>query len=101
MNDGTFKEFVDDWKWIFSYSKKYRGIIVFYTILGLIGSSLSLLAAWLSKILINIIVGKQVEKLWILVTVIFGLTIFSLVVGSVINRIGLRISIYVNKYCLK
>ena len=29
--DGTFSEIIDDWKWIFSYSKKYKGAIVFYT----------------------------------------------------------------------
>ena len=24
IRDGTIKEFIDDWKWIFSFSKKYR-----------------------------------------------------------------------------
>ena len=33
--DGTFSEIIDDWKWIFSYSKKYKGAIVFYTLLGI------------------------------------------------------------------
>ena len=26
--DGTFSEIIDDWKWIFSYSKRYKGAIV-------------------------------------------------------------------------
>ena len=25
--DGTFSEIIDDWKWIFSYSKRYKGAI--------------------------------------------------------------------------
>ena len=33
--DGTFSEIIDDWKWIFSYSKKYKGAILFYTMLGI------------------------------------------------------------------
>ena len=94
--DGTFTDFFDDWKWIFSFSKKYKGVVVFYTILGLIGSTLSLGASWLSKILINIVVGKQVENLWVLVVATIASTVFSLVVGSLLSRIGLKISIYVN-----
>lgn len=27
--DGTFSEIIDDWKWIFSYSKRYKGAIAF------------------------------------------------------------------------
>ena len=27
--DGTFGEIIDDWKWIFSYSARYKGAIVF------------------------------------------------------------------------
>lgn len=30
--DGTFSEIIDDWKWIFSYSVRYKWAIVFYTI---------------------------------------------------------------------
>ena len=94
--DGTFRDFFDDWKWIFSFSKKYKGIIVFYTILGLLGSTLSLGASWVSKVLINIVVGRQTDKLWMLVVAVIASTLFSLVVGSVLSRLGLKISIYVN-----
>ena len=27
--DGTFSEIVDDWKWIFTYSARHKGAIVF------------------------------------------------------------------------
>lgn len=94
--DGTFKDFFDDWKWIFSFSKKYKWVIVFYTVLGLLGSTLSLGASWVGKILINIIVGKQTENLWVLIAAAVFSTVFSLVVGSVLSRLGLKISIYVN-----
>lgn len=94
--DGTFTEFADDWKWIFSFSKKYRLIILLYTFVGIFSSTLSLGAAWLSRILINIIVGKQVDKIWLLLCSMIGMTIFSLIFTSVNSRIFTRISIYVN-----
>ena len=42
--EGTFGEILEDWKWIFSYSKRYKGAIVFYTLLGIVSSSLALVA---------------------------------------------------------
>ena len=95
-HDGTFKEFIDDWKWIFGFSKKYRWIIVLYTIVGIFGSTLSLGAAWVSKWLINIIVGGQADRVWVLLGTMIGMTVFSLIVSSVNSRIFTRISIYVN-----
>lgn len=95
-HDGTFKEFIDDWKWIFGFSKKYRWIIVLYTIVGIFGSTLSLGAAWVSKWLINIIVGGQADQVWVLLGTMIGMTVFSLIVSSINSRIFTRISIYVN-----
>ena len=95
-HDGTFKEFIGDWKWIFSFSKKYRWIIVFYTIVGILGSTLGLGSSYVGRILINIIVDKQVDKLWLMVGIMVGSLIFSLVLSSVNSRIFTKISIYVN-----
>ena len=94
--DGTFTEFIDDWKWIFSFSKKYRSIIFLYTFVGIFSSTLSLGAAWLSRTLINIIVGKEIDKVWLLLGSMLGMTLFSLIFSSVNSRIFTRISIYVN-----
>ena len=96
LRDGTFKEFVDDWKWIFSYSKRYRWIVVFYAITGILGSTMSIGTAYISRIMINIIVEKQQDKLWILIAAMIGSLILSLVLSSVNSYISARISIYVN-----
>ena len=37
--DGTFSEIIDDWKWIFGYSARYKGAIAFYVILGIFSTS--------------------------------------------------------------
>lgn len=96
LRDGTIREFLDDWKWIFSYSKKYRWIVVFYTLIGIFGSTMSIGTAYVSRILINIIVGQQQEKLWLLISVLAGMLLLSLVLSSVNSYINARISIYVN-----
>ena len=94
--DGTFKDFAGDWKWIFGFSKKYRWIIVLYTVIGVLGSTMSLGASWLGRWLINIIVGKETDKVWLLLGSMIGMTVFSLIISSVNSRIFTRISIYVN-----
>lgn len=94
--DGTFREFLDDWKWIFSFSARYKGIILFYTLVGILGSSLSLASAWISRLLINIVVGQERERLGLLIGLMLGSTVFNLVLSSVSSRINTKISIYVN-----
>ena len=96
LHDGTIREFIDDWKWILGYSRKYRRIVVFYTFLGIFGSTMSIGTAYISRILINIIVEQQQDKLWMLVSVMVGMLLLSLVLSSVNSYINARISIYVN-----
>ena len=50
--NGTFSEIIDDWKWIFGYSARYKGAIVFYTILGILSTSLGLVGSVAGKYLI-------------------------------------------------
>ncbi len=94
--DGTFGEILDDWKWIFSYSKKYKGAIAFYTLLGILSTSLGLLGSVTSKYLIDIITGYKTDKLWVLVAVTLGSAAFSLIFGNIINRISTKLSIDIN-----
>ncbi|MBQ6256323.1 MAG: ABC transporter ATP-binding protein, partial [Clostridia bacterium] len=96
MTDGTLSEFIGDWKWIFSFTKKYRWIVVLYTVMGIVSSTMSLGSAYVGRILINIVVGQRREQLWVLICAMLGMTLFSLALSSVSSRIFTRISIYVN-----
>ena len=93
IDDGTFSTFIDDWKWIFSYSKRYKKVIAFYLILGIFSSTLGLVSSVISKQLIDIIVGKKLDQLWILIFMMVFSTVFSLLFSSVIGRLSLKISI--------
>ena len=94
--DGTFREILDDWKWIFSYSKRYKGAIAFYVFLGIFSTTLGLIGAVASKYLIDIITGYKSEQLWLLILLTVGGTVFSLLINSLLGRVSLKLSIRIN-----
>lgn len=94
--DGTFGEIVDDWKWIFTYSARYKGAIVFYTLLGIFSTTMGLVTSVVSKYLIDIIVSRDMSRLSLLIGIAVGSVVFSLTFNSLINRISTRLSIYIN-----
>lgn len=96
FGDGTAGEVFEDWKWIFSYSKKYKWVILIYLLLGIFSSTLSLGSSVVSKYLIDIIVNKKLNQLWILVFMMIFSTVFSLAFSGIVDRLGMKISIYVN-----
>ena len=96
MRDGTFREFLDDWKWIFQFSKRYKWIVIFYTFLGVFSSTFSLGTAYVSRLLINIIVEKRTDQLPLLIGLVVLSTALALAFNSVMSRVSTRISIYVH-----
>lgn len=94
--DGTFGEILDDWKWILSYSKRYKKAILFYTLLGIFSSSMGLVSSVASKYMIDIITGYQTSKLWIMIVITIGSAVFSLVFSNLISRISLKLSLDIN-----
>ncbi len=91
--DGTFREILDDWRWIFTYSRRYKGAIVFYTLLGILSTTLGLVGAVASKYVIDIITGYQTSKLAVLIVVYVGSTLFGLVLSSLLGRVVLKLGI--------
>lgn len=95
--DGTFGEVLDDWKWILSYSKKYKGAIAFYVILGIFSTSMGLVSSVAGKYMIDIITGYQTSKLWMMLGIMLGSAGFHLVFSNLINRISMKLSIDINQ----
>lgn len=94
--DGTFAEIIDDWRWIFSYSKKYKGAILFYTLLGMFSTSMGLVGSVASKYMIDIITGYQTSKLGMMIAIALGSALFSLIFSNLIDRISTKLSININ-----
>lgn len=91
--EGTFGEIIEDWKWIFSYSARYKGTIIFYTLLGIFSTTLGLVASIASKYLIDIITGDKVEMLPQMIALMLGSAFFSLFFSNYIGRLSLKIGI--------
>lgn len=94
--EGTFEEIIDDWKWIFSYSKRYKGAIIFYTLLGIVSSTLALAAGVVSKHVIDIVTGYKTEKLSLLIILMVSSSLFSLVFHSVLNRVSAKLQLKIH-----
>lgn len=95
LDDGTFGEFLDDWKWIFRYSRKYKWFILVYVLLGILSTTLSLGSSVASKYMIDIIVGRQLDRLWLLAIIMVVTAVVSLLFSSLVSRLSAKISIYV------
>ena len=91
--DGTFSEILADWRWIFSYSKRYKFAITFYTLLGIFSTTFGLVASVAGKYTIDIITGYQTSKLGIMIAIMLGSALFSLAFSNIISRISAKLSI--------
>ena len=93
---GTFSEILTDWKWILSYTRRYRRAVWAYTMLGVISSTLGLVSAVASKYTIDIITGYDSSQLWFVILVMLLSALIGLLLRSVTSRISTRISLWVN-----
>ncbi len=96
MKNGTFAEVFDDWKWIFSYSRKYVKGILLYTVLGLLSTTLGVVSSVASKYVIDIITGYQMDKLGLLIALMIGSTVCSVIFKNLTGRMAVRLNIDIN-----
>lgn len=96
IKEGTFTEILDDWKWIFSYTKRHKWAVAFYVLLGIVSTTLGLAASVAGKYLIDIITGYKTDRLGMLIAVMLGSAAFSLVFNNLISRLSARIGIDIN-----
>lgn len=96
IDDGTFSDFLNDWKWIFSFSRQYKWAIALYTLMGILSSTLGLVSAVASKYMIDIITTRQVSRLWQLALIMIASTVVSLLFSSLVSRYSTKLSVYVN-----
>ena len=94
--DGSFGEIIADWRWIFTYTRRHKAAVVFYTVLGILSTTMGLVASVAGKYLIDIITGYQTDKLGLLIAITLGSAGFSLLFSSLISRLSTRISIRIN-----
>ena len=91
--DGTIVEVWETWKWILSYSKRYKKTIAFYLFLGIFSTVFSLISSIASKQLIDIVTGHRKDQMLIMAIVMISMALFSLIFSSVISRVSLKLTI--------
>ena len=93
IKDGTINEMIDEFKWMYSYGKKYKKAILFYTILGIFTTLMGLVGSIAGKELINIVTGIQKNRAVEMIVIIVSMSLFGLVFSQVMSRITLKINI--------
>ena len=91
--EGTFGEIFEDWKWIFSYSRRFKGTIAVYTILGVLSSTLGLVSSVSGKFLVDVVIGHKVDQLWLAALIMAGSTVLSLSISNLSGRIQQKLSV--------
>lgn len=91
--DGTLRDVVRDWKWIFSFSRRHWGGIALYTLLGIAGSGISLVNAVISKYLIDSILSLNTHRLLTLTVAMVVLSAVALLVRSLNARHAARLNV--------
>ena len=94
--DGTFREIIDDWKWIFTYTKRYTGAVIYYTILGIASVSMGLISTYISRPLLNIFVTQEYDRIPLLIAWMVGTGVFGLIFRSITSRVSAKLSIFIN-----
>ncbi len=94
--DGTFREILGDWKWIFSYSRRHWKAVALYTVLGIFSATLSLASGIAGKYAIDVITGFQTNRLISMIVLMVGTALASLVLESLISRLSVKLTVSIH-----
>lgn len=63
IREGALKDVWRETVWIYRYARNYWKQMIFYTVLGLAGTAVSLIASLISRDMVDIVTGKQIGLL--------------------------------------
>lgn len=93
IKDGTWRDIMKDWKWIWSFSRGRSGMIVLYTLFGLFSSAMGLVSGVVNKYLIDSIVSVDLSRLLPLIVLMLCSAVFSVAFRSLSMRFSAKLSI--------
>ncbi|MDD6276792.1 MAG: ABC transporter ATP-binding protein [Clostridia bacterium] len=97
IKDGTLREMLGEFKWIYNYGKRYKGAIIWYIFLGFVSTALGLVSSIVSKNIIDAVTGQDSGAI-IPAAVFFVVMRLSLIpVNALTNRISTKIEIKVDQ----
>lgn len=96
IREGVLKTMLHQTRWIYRYARHYWLVILFYTLIGLLGTVVSLGSSLVSKDLVDIITGHQTGALLSTFAAMIGLAIGSTVMAQLSNYASNWISLKVD-----
>ena len=64
IGDGGLREMWDETKWMLTYIRRYRFVIMIHILLGIVGTCMSLLSSIGMKRLIDAVTGFRYSNIW-------------------------------------
>ena len=95
IKDGTIKEMYHEAKWIYSYIRNYKMVVIFYIILGIVGTFMSLAGSIASKYLIDAVTGYDSGRIGLIISVIISMGLGNVAISAVLSRISTKINVKV------
>lgn len=83
IKEGRLQEMWYQTKWIYRYARRYWKAMIFYTLLGMMGTVVGLLTSMVSKNLIDIITGHETGALLQTFAVMIGLNIGTMLMNQI------------------
>ena len=82
LKQGTLKKMWKQTLWIYQYGRRYWKAMILYTLLGLVGTGVSLVSSLISKDLVDIITGHQTGKLISTFAAMIGFSVANILVSQ-------------------
>lgn len=96
IREGALKTILSQTRWIYGYARHYWLAIIFYTLIGLAGTVVSLGSSLVSKDLVDIITGHETGALVSTFAAMIGLALGSSVISQLSNYASNWISLKVD-----
>lgn len=96
IREGMLKDMWRQTKWIYTYARHYWLAMIFYTVLGLVGTGLGLGASIVSKDMVDIITGHETGELVRTFCMMIGLAVANVFIGQVTSYASNWISMKVD-----
>ena len=94
--DGSIDKVIEELKWIYLYAKKYWMAMIFYTVIGLVGTLVSFGTSLVSKDLIDIITGHQAGEVVKYFAITIGLAVGNMAFSQLSGYLNMIISLKVD-----
>lgn len=96
IKEGVLHEVWEETLWIYEYARHYWKAMIFYTLLGLTGTAVSLISSLISRDMVDIITGHQTGLLLKTFCLYIGFSIGNIVLSQISSYFSSKISIGVD-----